>query len=213
MQGRELIFQKIKGEAVASVIVGLIIGGVAAGFAAYILKMEWGHLWGSFFTLFLCLTGVVSGIALLVVGIRQLRDPMKAGCFKSNPDLLIMAEELYGNVIYGDEYLLLSPRILGSTADPRQMAFTDEIFLIYIYRHKTNGIPDQKLLKCETARGTIAFNVFRKKDPEIDRLVGTVMQNCRYARVGYTKEGLAYLEQMRKLWRADQERKKSDSIS
>ena len=213
MQGRELIFQKIKGESIASAIVGLIISGVAAGFGAYILKKEWGQLGGSFFMLFLCLTGVVCGVALLVVGIRQLRDPMKASQFKKNPDLLLMADELYGNIIYGDEYLLLSPRILGNKKDPCQMAFTDEIFLIYIYRHSTNGIPDQKLLKCETARGTIAFNVFRKKDPEIDRLVNTIMQNCRYARVGYTKDGLAYLEQMRKLWSEDRARKNAQGNS
>ena len=120
-----------------------------------------------------------------------------------------MADELYANIIYRDKYMVLSPRIIGNAKEAKEMAFTDEIFLIYIYRHKTNGIPDQKLLKCETARGTIGFNVFHKKDPEIDQLVNTILQNCRYARVGYTKEGLAYLEQMRKLWREDRAQKKA----
>ena len=193
------------------IVAGMFVGLIALGFVTYILKKEWGHLGGSYFYIVLCIFGVVIGVIMTIGGVRQLRDPQKSVHFKKNPDLLPMADELFGNIIYRDEYMLLSPRIIGNAKNECEMAFTDEIFLIYIYRHTTNGIPDQKILKCETARGTIGFNVFRKKDPEIDRLVATLMQNCRYARTGYTKEGLAYLEQMRKLWQQDRLQKNAQA--
>ena len=103
---------------------------------------------------------------------------------------------------------MFSERLIANALDMRQISYTDEIFLIYVYIHRTNGVVDQKLLRLETARNqTIGLNVYRMKDDEINNLINNVVQHCRYARVGYNDAGFAYLKQMRELWKQDQARK------
>jgi hypothetical protein len=65
-----------------------------------------------------------------------------------------------------------------------------------------------KMLKVETARNTIQIPVMGQKDEFINNLIGQIVSQCRYARVGYNDDSLAYLQQMKTIWRRDQESKK-----
>ncbi len=203
--GRDEILNKISKGARASVILGFIFG--IGGLIVSILMFIMGTNSDNVVFLLIMLGLMVLGIIILIFNIPQMLDPMKSKFIKKNPDILKMADELYGNIVYRDKTLMFSPRIIANAVDIRQMAYTDEVFLIYVYIHKTNGVTDLKQLRLETARETINLPIMYKKDDEINGLIGQILQHSRYARVGYNDDGMAYLRQMRELWKQDQERK------
>ena len=203
--GRDEILSKIAKSSRAYVILGFILG--IGGLVVSILMIIMGTKAANLVFLFIMLGLCVLGVVILIFNIPVMLDPMKSGFIKKNPDILAQADELYQNLIYRDKTLMFSSRIIANATDIRQMAYTEEVFLIYVYIHKTNGVTDQKTLKLETARGTIALMIMFKKDDEINSLIGQIVQQCRYARVGYNDDGMKYLAQMRQLWKQDQERK------
>ena len=203
--GRDEILNKISKGARASVILGFIfaIGGLIVSILMFIMGTNSDNV--VFLIIMLALFAV--GVVILIFNIPQMLDPMKSKFIRKNPDILKMADELYSNIVYQDKTLMFSPRIIANACDIRQMAYTDEVFLIYVYIHKTNGVTDLKQLRLETARETINLPIIYKKDDEINSLIGQILQHCRYARVGYNDDGMAYLRQMRELWKQDQARK------
>ncbi len=201
--GKEKILKVIKKGARNKVILGVILGIISAFMTLVLIAAaeDDGGVWVGVVIFAALLVGC---IVLTVFGVKELKDPMRASAIKKNPELLHMADELYANKTFEDDFIVLSDRIIANSKNPLEMAYTDEIFLIYVYTHKTNGITDQKQLKLENARGTIGVNIMLKKDNEVDALVQRVCENCKHARVGYTPEGLDYLKQMRELWKRDQ---------
>jgi hypothetical protein len=204
--GSEKVLKQIKKSNIGTLILGIVLAVIGAlmemvfipdGFADNAMPI----------IIFLIILGV--GIALIVLSVRVLADPKKSSVMKNNPDILKQADELFGNITYQDKFLILSPRIIANAKKLTEMAYTDEVFLIYVYTHKTNGVTDQKQLKLLTARGEMGLNIYGKKDDEVDNLANRVLANCRYAKAGYTQEGLAYVNQMRELWKRDQMQKKT----
>ena len=204
--GSEEILNKICKSARGMCILGFILS--IAGLSVAIISFIMGTDKGNIVFLIIILIVFAIGVAILVINIPTMLDPMKSSYIKKNPDILSQADELYSNVVYRDKTVIFSPRLIANALDIRQIAYTDEVFLIYVYIHKTNGVTDQKSLKLETARKTIVLNIIYKKDDEVDSLIGAILQHCRYARVGYNDDGFAYLKQMRELWKQDQERKR-----
>ena len=143
--GRDEILNKISKGARASVILGFIFG--IGGLIVSILMFIMGTNSDNVVFLLIMLGLMVLGIIILIFNIPQMLDPMKSKFIKKNPDILKMADELYGNIVYRDKTLMFSPRIIANAVDIRQMAYTDEVFLIYVYIHKTNGVTDLKQLR------------------------------------------------------------------
>ena len=204
-KGRDLVMEKIHKSAhntfVAGIIFCVLFGPVSLFGIFMTIKngFEEYSIMFIFFALFLAL-----GIFLIVSQRKILNDPTRSKVIKNNPNILEMADELIDNKVYEDQFLILSPRIIANAADITQISYTDEVFLVYVYIHRTNGVMDTKQLKLETAHGMMGFNIIRKKDEEVNVLMNNVLSHCRYARAGYTKESLAYLNQMRELWKRDQ---------
>lgn len=205
--GRDQVRKKIKISAIQHLILGIAIGLFGGFFVVCVFFSGWPE------ELSECIMAVVFGavavwgIVMIVSSIRTLINPENSSTMKKNPGILQQADELFRNIIYQDEMIILSPRIIANAKDVREIAYTDEVFLIYVYKHKTNGITNQKELVLQTARGTIEINIFWKNDAKVDELANRILQNCRYARAGYTPDGLRYVEEMRELWKRDQESK------
>lgn len=206
--GSEVILKRIKSGAFRLTVLAicLVFIPLITLFCIYVKTDIGEHIPFIIITVF----AVISGAALFVYNIRVMSDPKNSMLLKKNPDILLQADELYQNIIYQDKNLIFSSRIIANAANITQISYTDEVFVIYVYIHKTNGVTDQKLLKLETARNTIQINIITKKDEEINELIGLIVSQCRYARVGYNTDSMAYLKQMKELWKKDQEQKNNN---
>lgn len=205
--GRDQVLKKIKTSAVIYLILGIAMILAGGSMCVILLMAGFPQEISAWIMMVLFLAIAVGGIVLTVNAIRTLIDPANSSTIKKNPGILQQADELFQNIIYQDEFIVLSPRIIANAKDIREIAYTDEVFLIYVYTHKTNGITDQKKLVLLTARGMIEINIYLKKDIKVEALANRILQHCRYARAGYTPDGLKYVDQMRELWKRDQESK------
>ena len=204
--GSEQILSKIRSSAKGGVIGGLILGLMPLIIS--ILIIATGNFEGNLILIIIFAVMALGGFFLAAYNMRIMSDPTKSSALKKYPEMLKLADELCANTLYKDNVVMFSERVIANAIDIRQISFTDEVFLIYVYIHKTKGVTDSKLLKLETARNTIGLPVFRMKDPEINNLINLVLSRCKYARVGYNNDSFAYLKQMKELWKQDQARKK-----
>ncbi len=204
-KGSELVLEKIRKSAHNGMVAGIVLAVLFGPVSLFGIFMTIRDGFEDYSVMFIIFAAILAlGIVLIVINKKKVNDPTQSGVIKRNPNILEMADELIDNKVYEDQFLILSPRIIANALDITQISYTDEVFLVYVYIHRTNGVIDTKQLKLETAHGMMGFNIIRKKDEEVDYLMRNVLTHCRYARAGYTKESLAYLNQMRELWKRDQ---------
>lgn len=196
---RRYILQRAK-----FMIAGGIILSIVSGIAFYFRILKFPE--GLKLTILLGLFPVV-GITLLVLGIVQSVNPFSAEEVKRNPEIFRQVEDLFGHEVYKDKFIVLSERVIGNADRILQMAYKDEVYLLYEYTQKVNGTTNSKLLKVETAVGTMQIDIMGAKEKEVEDLVNRICINCSYARVGHTEENLKYLEHMRATWRKEYIRK------
>ena len=196
--GKELVRQYIIKRAKYYLIGGIILTVISAVILYFQITK------GSSIS-FIILTSMflLCGIVFAICGIVQMVNPFSAEEVKRNPELFQQIEELMGHETYKDKFMSISERVIGNTGRPLQMAYKDEVFLIYVYTQKLNGATNSKFLKVETAVGTLQIDIMGEKDNIVDELVQRICENCRYAKVGYTPESLKYLEDMRQMWKKD----------
>lgn len=201
--GRERILKTIKRNSIVWTVMGIVLLllflFVESAFILSGIASE-DDVLGA--VLFFALIGILGGF-FLYFGIRGLMHPEKTQALKKNPDLLRLADELFSHIVYEDDFIILSDRIIANKKNITQMAFTDEVFLIYVYKQTTNFITTTKQLILRTARGQLEINIYGRKEATINQLAARIAQNCQYARLGYSDEGLAYVKQMRQLWEQD----------
>ena len=205
MSGSEQILKKIKSGAIGVMFLGLTL--MLLPIIIIVCMLFTGSASGNIVLIIILAAVAAGGTALMVYNMRIMLNPSSSFFLKKNPDVLRQADELLSDLIYRDKFIMFSHRIIASAADLRQISYTDEVFVIYVYIHKTNGVTDMKQLKLETARRTITINIYGKKDEEINELIGNILEHCRYAKVGYNPDSMNYLKQMRELWKKDQENK------
>ncbi len=210
-QGRDIILSKIKKQARGLIIGGSILGGiplllliiVVIGMIGVIADegaksdAATGLMILSGMLLILCTIGVF----MFVIGFRRYKDPYKNNALKTNPDLLFMADELYAGITYQDDNLMMSDRVIANKKNPLQMAFYNEIFLVYVHTESYNFITTTKQLVLATARDEITIGIYGMKKDKVNHIAETVASKCPYARFGYTQENLRYLDEMRKVWK------------
>ena len=186
---------------------GYILGGgllcwIALGFALLALESSADSGW-----LFILVMGAILGILgikVLKMGITSKKNPTLDKIFKKNPNLLSQADELYKNVIYRDEKLILSQKNLTTTRDITNITYTDEVFLIYLSTTRFTYLilsSESRSLIIETLRGRIEISYEPGEEKQIKKLAGIVAANCKNARIGHTQENLEYLKRMRQEWK------------
>ena len=212
VNGREIILNNIRKQRKGLMITGIIMAVVTLGIVAFALfafitdGINRGFdraLDGSgvVFVLLLILAAIgVGGIALAVKGYKGVKNPQGDKVLKKNPDLLFMAEELYKGITYEDKHLIMSDRVIANKKNLYQMAFYNEIFMVYVHTESYNFITTTKQLVLATARDEIVFSIYGMKNEQVNALAQTIAGKCPYARFGYTQDNLKYLEEMRKVW-------------
>lgn len=198
--GRERILKKIKSSSIVFTVIGLVFLALFLFLELCMIVVGIRDNVGPI--LFFALLGAIGG-AFLYFGIKGLKHPEQTQVLKKNPDLLQQADELFSHVVYEDDFVILSDRIIANKKNITQMAFTDEVFLIYVFRQTTNLITTTKQLILQTARGQMEINIYGRKKETINQLAERIAQNCQYARLGYSGEGLDYVKHMRELWAQD----------
>lgn len=194
--GRELVFKRIKGSGIALTILGALLAGFPL-LSMIVFAMD-GSL-GEY--IFVMLIMFIPGVLMLVFGIKNLTNPMGNGMFKRNPHLLDQVDNMATNKRYEDKFIMLSDRCIANKKSFTEIAYLEDVFLVYIQRQTTNLIPTGKILYICTATGNIGINVYGSKKSTIDELASKISKVCPNARFGYNNEGLAYLKQMQQIYK------------
>ncbi len=199
--GREKLFESIRKGAKGLIAGGIILVTLFGLLALLLFAVYCDEKDGSMLIGVLILLVIAGLCSLLIVkGVKLKKHPETHKVFKRNPDLLFQADELFKGIRYQDKYVILSDRVVANASDLTQMAFTNEVFMVYVYKQTTNFVTTTKQLILATARGEITLNIYGLKDEAINRIAGTVAAACPYARFGYSNDNLKYLEQMRAVW-------------
>ncbi len=194
--GRELVFKKIKSSGIGLTVVGSIITLLTLCMLLF-LVVDGSLIDGLIILLIVALCGGL----MLYFGIRNLTNPMKHGMFKRNPYLLYQVDNMAANKCYEDKFIMISDRCIANKKVYNEIAYLEDVFLVYIQKQRTNFIPTGKLLYICTATGNIAINIYGVKKQLVDELADKIAKVCPNVRFGYNNDGLAYLNQMQQLYK------------
>ena len=199
--GREKLYESIRKSAKGLLAGGIVLVTMFGLLAALLIAVAISEGDSSMIIGALVLL-VIAGLCsiMIVKGVKLKKHPETHSMFKKNPDLLFQADELYKGIKYQDKFVILSERVVANAQNLTQMAFTNEVFMVYVYKQTTNFVTTTKQLILATARGEITLNIYGVKDDTINHIAQTVAAACPYARFGYNNENLNYLGQMRQVW-------------
>lgn len=143
---------------------------------------------------------VVEGLAFIIMGAKRVSNPERSVYIRNNPDLLRQADQLYSNVVYEDKFVILSNYVIANKKHPTQMAYLQDIYLIYRHTASMNFIRyiNELVLENRNKKNSMRINTYAKSGADKDRLTQLLAQACPNARFGWNKENLAYLDEMRK---------------
>lgn len=194
--GRELVLKRIKRSGIVLTIFGALLTGFPLLSAiAFAVDGSLGEYIGVMLIMF------IPGVLMLIFGIKNLTNPMGNGMFKRNPNLLAQVENMAANKRYEDKFIMLSDRCIANKKSFTEIAYLEDVFLVYIQKQSTNFIPTGKILYICTATGNIGINIYGVKKPVVDELASKISKVCPNARFGYNNEGLAYLKQMQQIYK------------
>ncbi len=212
VSGREIILNKIRKQKRGLMITGLVLSVITLGIVAVALFAFISDIIskgmdraldgsGAAFIVLSILAAIgAGGIAMAIKGFKGMKNPQGDKILKKNPDLLFMADELYKGITYEDKHLIMSDRVIANKKNLYQMAFYNEIFMVYVHTESYNFVTTTKQLVLATARDEITLSIYGMKNEQVNGLAQTIAGKCPYARFGYTQDNLRYLEEMRKVW-------------
>ena len=194
--GREKVLKKIKNSGIwMTIFGGLFVGFTLLSIIAFAVD-------GSIEEYIVVMLVVLAlGIPMLIFGIRNLTNPMKHGMFKRTPNLLYQVDNMAANKCYEDKFIMISDRCIANKKAYNEIAYLEDVFLVYILKRRTNFIPTGKLLFISTATGDIGINIYGVKKATVDELADKIGKVCPNVRFGYNDEGLAYLRQMKQMYK------------
>lgn len=192
--GRELLVKKLKSRGMLSLVVGILVT-IFSLFMA-IIMFEEVFIAG---LIFLVLTAV--GVGLTVHGF-DLTKGENSKFAKKTPNILELADDIYGNKVYEDNFITISNKAIATKKDISSVTDLNDVLAIYEHIQRTNGIVTSHIVKLELRNGrTMAINVYARKRDTKDNLVLTIRNYCPNAMVGYTGEMLDYLKKERKAYK------------
>lgn len=143
---------------------------------------------------------VIEGLAFIIMGVKRVNHPERAPEMRNNPNLLQQADQLYSNIIYEDKFVILSNYVIANKKHPTQMAYLQDIYLIYRHTASMNFIRyiNELVLENRNKKNSMRINTYAKSGADKDRLTQLLAQACPNARFGWNRENLNYLDEMRK---------------
>ncbi|MCR5476627.1 MAG: hypothetical protein K6E92_03255 [Lachnospiraceae bacterium] len=195
-KGSERVYEKIRASRKSALMLGLVM--LAAGALPAALLFALGKAAGVGLVIaLLCAVLAAFGVCRIAAAAVILADPGRSRVIRLNPQLPALADELFEKKTYEDRCVMLSDRIIANAEDVTQMSPLEEVYLIYLYSHKTDNATDRRVLRLETKTGRMELDVAGKEDAQIEELANRIKEKCPNAMLGHTAEGLAHLEKMR----------------
>ena len=156
--GREVVFANIRKRMIAMIVGGVILT-LMGGFISFAAVVA-----GEYSVLILGLFALTPGVIFLIFGTSRRTHPEKSGIFKANPDLLQQADELYANIQYQDDYIIVSDRVLANKKAPFQMCWREEAYGIYQHTASMNFISyTNEIIVCtKHKKNVLRFNVYAR---------------------------------------------------
>ncbi len=140
---------------------------------------------GELITVILFAAFAILGLALVLYGLRTLLHPEKATCFKHNPQLLQMADQVYTHILYEDQFVLISDKVLANKKQPLQMTWLWDVYLIYLHTTSTNFIPtgSEYVIVSRNPKNQFTINVYakgKKGKQNLFEYFGAGMSECPF---------------------------------
>lgn len=171
---QEKIIKKLRKKNISMLVLGTVMLLLGA-FLLFCFIVDGDTNAGMYFIMGLF---AVIGLVLIIQGIVYILDPTKNHILKANPRLLEMADDLFSNVKFEDKIIIMSDKVIASKRDLTQMAYFDEVLMIYEYTHTTNMVTDTHKVKLETADYTALIDVYAYKEDAIDGLIKMLFRMC-----------------------------------
>ena len=172
-------------------LIPIIVGGLMSLFlimliSFYIYDKDWGPAVGFSVVLLLPLALTALGIIMIV----------KPG--GKNDRLAEMAEDIDRGIIYQDDFIIVSQRVIGSASALQLMVFRDDVIACWLYSETTNGIPTARRIEVYTANPNVSLhiNVYGRKPQIIDGIMQKIQEFCPNVRMGYTPENYKYVKEI-----------------
>ncbi len=144
---------------------------------------------------------LIPGIIALV---RYLK-PMKGKPLSRHPEILQRADYLFANIVFQNDAVVVAPGYFAFKQDISMVYAMNEVLLIYKRIVNTNYGTTYSLI-VETVRESVTMPYIKGQDAGVDESIPIVARGCQYAHLGYSKENLNYVEYMRTMWQASQEK-------
>lgn len=191
--GREVVFQKIRKQSKKTVI-----GGSILVFLGMLSSLFFVLVFEGINPLHIFTIGMLAGgIAMIAFGAKIYSNPMSSKILKKNPQLLMQADELFSDVLYQDDYIIFSNRVIANKKDVTQMAYLYEILWIYESKSSYNFVTTEHDVVIVTLNHTMKISIYGSGKQATHELLTKIYQLCPNARVGYTQENMAYCNQLK----------------
>ena len=155
-----------------------------------------------FFSIFFCI--------LMAVGIRLLIDPI-ASCpgILDRKHVKEMAADFDAGIIYQDEVITVSNRVIASTRQPQSMLYRDDVIVFWLHgytQYMNNHIPFHRVNKLwifsADPKGILEIDVMDLDPTIVQTAIERIKEFCPDVRFGFTDENAVFLRQARKEFKA-----------
>ena len=179
--GQEIVLKKIKSKGVLVLVMGAVFMAVGVLLA---IIMSIGESEAFAVAVFAILAAV--GVLLFILGLRNILHPEKSAFVKKNPDLLEQANQLYSNIVYRDDFVIISDKVIANKKEPMQMAYLEDVYLVYRHTTSMNGIhtANEIVLQTKNPKNTLQISVYAKGKQTRNDLFELLAQYCPNAYFG-----------------------------
>lgn len=136
---------------------------------------------------------------LSCMGIVRIVSPERTIRRGKNPNLLEMADDLYNNIKYSDDYITMSDNVISvNHRYAPQMAYRWSVFLVDYYEDMSSRVK-VKVFRLHTIDkdNTLNIDVMNCSEQGKRNLVNTVLKSCPNAVYGENGNNMEYLKKMR----------------
>ena len=176
--GRELLIKKLKSKAK----VFFICGGLLILLGIPFLLMVIADGMHPIIIVSIMLIG--AGVAICIPGFDYIKGE-DSKFIKKRPNILELADDLTNNLVYQDNFVIISKRAIAPKKDITSVAEINDALLIYESIQRMNGIVSSHLIKIELRNGkSLNINVYARKNDTKENLLLTISNYCPNAKVG-----------------------------
>ncbi len=168
--GRKKIISRIKRRLIAAMI-GVVLFLIFTAFLLLIMIVT-----GDWSLTPLALLPAAAALGFIMLIHQWTTKPEKCPHVKQTPGLMDMAEELFDNIVYEDDFIIHSNKVIASKKNLFQMAYISEVFLVY-------RLAGSKKIGLSTATGAIYIPCpIKASDNDISQTILKILSICPFSK-------------------------------